>query len=264
MISFDAVEKSYGRLPGRREAALRGLDLRVGRGECVALVGPNGAGKSTVIGLVLGFLRPDAGRVRVAGSAPGRYVRTSGAGYLPERFSPPSRLRAVEVLRRLALLEGIPRRDAAVRARDALVRVGLDGLGARRVRGLSRGQRQRLAIAQLLLAPGEVLLLDEPFGGLDPEGRSTLRAILAGFRRDRPGAAVLVASHDLREVARAGDRAVVLRRGRAVDEVALGGDGAAARLERRVLAPRSAGAGGGGRRSPGAGVGRTGGRACGR
>lgn len=234
MISFQEVEKRYGLFPGRRQSALRGMSLRVRRGECVALVGPNGAGKSTVIGLALGFLRPTAGRVRVGGTAPERYVRSRGAGYLPERYSPPPALRAREVLRRLALLEGLEGEEAVRRSRRALARVGL-GDGAGRVRSLSRGNRQRLGIAQLLLSRRELLLLDEPWGGLDPAGRTRLRALLAELRAEAPGAALLVASHDLGQVARVADRALVLAGGRAAEEVRLSGDGGRDRLERRVL-----------------------------
>lgn len=242
MISFESVEKCYGRLPGRREVALRGLDLRVRRGECVALVGPNGAGKSTVIGLALGFLRPNAGRVRVDGTSPGRYLRTRGAACLPERFSPPSRLRSYQVLRRLALLEGMERREVPGRVRSALSRVGLEHARRTRVRSLSRGYRQRLGIAQLLLEPREVLLLDEPWGGLDPEGKSRFRAILGRLRSERREATVLVASHDLGQVARVADRAVVLAGGRAAEEIPLRGQGASDLLERRVLARAAVGA----------------------
>lgn len=236
MITFDGVTKRYGRLPGRRELALRGLELRVRRGECVALVGPNGAGKSTAIGLALGFLRPDGGRVRVGGEEPARFLRSRGAAYLPERFSPPSHLRAEAVLRRLALLGGVARRETRGRARAALARVGLKDAREKRVRALSRGHRQRLGVAQLLLAPRRIVLLDEPWGGMDPEGKSRLRKIFADLRTERRGTAMLLASHDLGQVARVADRAVVLAGGRAAEEVPLRREGAEGLLEERVLA----------------------------
>ncbi len=235
VIRFQAVSKRYGRWPGRRNEALRALDLRVRPGELVALVGRNGAGKSTVLGLTLGFLRASEGRVRVGGEAPRTYVRGHGAGYLPENFSPPGQLRADRVLLRLALLDGLDRAAARRSVREALARAGLEGSGRRRVKTLSRGNRQRLALAQLLLRSREVLLLDEPWGGLDPGGRSRLREILGELRRERPGAAMIVASHDLGQVARVADRAVVLDEGRAVDRVRLGRADDAGDLERRVL-----------------------------
>lgn len=235
MIRLEAVSKRYGRLPGRGDAAVRGLDLRVRSGECVALVGPNGAGKSTVVGLVLGFLRPTGGTVRVGGLGPREHVRRHGTGYLPEGFSPRGRLRAGRVLRRLALLDGLSRREARWRAGEALDRVGLEGSGRRRVEALSRGERQRLGVAQLLLRPRGVVLLDEPWGGLDPEGKTRLREVLAELRTERPGAAVVVASHDLDQVTRVADRAVVLVRGRAVDRLRLGGETDVGGLERRIL-----------------------------
>lgn len=235
MIRYQAVSKRYGRWPGRGNAALRGLNLRVRPGELVALVGRNGAGKSTVLGLTLGFLRASDGSVRIGGLVPRSYVRRHGVGYLPEGFAPPGQLRADRVLRRLALLGGLDRTEARRRVREALARTGLEGSGRRRVRTLSRGNRQRLGVAQLLLRPRDVLLLDEPWGGLDPGGRCRLREILGELRRKRPGAAVVVASHDLGQVARVADRAVVLDGGRAVDRVRLGGADDAGELERRVL-----------------------------
>lgn len=235
MIRFQAVSKRYGRLPGRGDPALRGLDLRIRRGECVALVGRNGAGKSTVVGLTLGFLRPSEGRIRVGSLEPRQYVRRHGAGYLPEHFSPRGRLRAHDVLRRLARLDGLGVSESRERARRALDRVGLAGEARTRVRALSRGNRQRLGVAQLLLRPREVVVMDEPWGGLDPGGKSRLREALAGLRRDRPRAAVMVASHDLAQVARVADRVVVLARGREADRLRAGEAADAALLEERVL-----------------------------
>jgi len=235
VIDFQAVSKRYGRLPGRGKSAVRGLDLRIRSGECVALVGPNGAGKSTVVGLALGFLRPSEGTVRIGGLGPREYVRSHGAGYLPERFSPRGGLRADRVLGRLARLDGLDRGEARRRVREALDRVGLAGSRRRRARDLSRGERQRLGVAQLLLRPRGVVLLDEPWGGLDPEGKARLREALVGLRGERPGAAVVVASHDLDQVARVADRAVVLDRGRVVDRLSSGAGRDAGTLERRVL-----------------------------
>lgn len=236
MIRFQRVSKRYGLRPvSRGDPALRSLDLRAPGGECLALVGPNGAGKSTVLGLTLGYLRPTAGTVRVGGLPPSRFVRARGAGYLPEGFRPPRRLRSREVLRRLALLDGLGGRAARRRAGEALERVGLGGSAGDRVGGLSSGNRQRLGIAQLLLRPRRLLLLDEPWSGLDAGGRSRLRGILAQLRRHRPESIVLLASHDLDQVARVADRAVLLHRGRAAAErrIAPSDDGAA--LERWVL-----------------------------
>lgn len=237
MIRFEAVSKRYGRLGGRREPALREVDLRVRPGERVALVGPNGAGKSTVVGLAMGFLRPSAGRVRLGGLPPRRFVRTRGVGCLPESFDPPGRLRAEQYLRRRAVLDGVAGGSVRSRSREALERAGLSGAAEKRVRSLSRGNRQRLGVAQLLLRPRRALLLDEPWSGLDPGGKRMLRDVLSAVRRARPGTSVLMSSHDLGQVAAAADRAVLLVDGRAAEEVTLddgGGDGA--RLEERIVA----------------------------
>lgn len=235
MIRFQRVSKRYGSGPGSAVPALRSFDLRARSGECVALVGPNGAGKSTVLGLLLGFLRPSAGAVRVADLPPERFVRTRGAAYLPEGYRPPERIRAGALLRRLAALDGLGWREARRRSAEVLERVGLGGSDRARVGTLSRGNRQRLGVAQLLLRPRRLTVLDEPWSGLDAEGRSRLRSVLAGLRRERPETTLLLASHDLGQVSRVADRAVLLDRGRCAGErgVGAGDDGAA--LERWVL-----------------------------
>lgn len=242
MIRFQRVSKRYGCGRGSAAAALRSFDFRAEVGECVGLVGANGAGKSTVLGLLLGFLRPGAGTVRVSGLPPERFVRTRGAGYLPEGYRPPERLRAGVLLRRLGALDGLGGREARRRTCEVLDRVGLGGSARARVGTLSRGNRQRLGVAQLLLRPRRLVLLDEPWSGLDAEGRSRLRSVLDELRRERPETTVLLASHDLGQVARVADRAVLLDRGRSVGERRIGADDDGAALERWVLGSAGAGA----------------------
>lgn len=242
MIRFQRVSKRYRRGPGCAATALRSFGLQAEPGECVALVGPNGAGKSTALGLLLGFLRPTAGSVRVAGLRPARFARTRGVGYLPESYRPPERIRAGALLRRLAALDGLRGREARRRSVEALERVGLGGSAGARVGTLSRGNRQRLGVAQLLLRPRRLILLDEPWSGLDAEGRSRLRRLLGELRRDRPEATLLLASHDLAQVARVADRAVLLDRGRSAGERKIRADDDGEALERWVLGPAEAGA----------------------
>lgn len=241
MIRFQRVGKRYGSGPGSAVRALRSFDLRVPPGESVALVGPNGAGKSTVLGLLLGFLRPTRGAVRVADLPPERFVRSRGVGYLPEGYRPRERIRAGALLRRLAALDGLGWREARRRTVEVLGRVGLGGSAGVRVGTLSRGNRQRLGVAQLLLRPRRLILLDEPWSGLDAEGRSRLRSVLAQMRRERPETTLLLASHDLGQVARVADRAVLLDRGRSAGErkIRAGDDGAA--LETWVIGAAEAG-----------------------
>src|SRR5690606_25689198 len=216
MIALDEVTKSYGSAPARGprpagDAALREISLRIARGEVCAVVGPNGAGKTTLFGLVLGFLEPSAGSVRIDGVPPRRYTRRHGAAYLPERFRLPADWTVAAALRALARLEGLDRREAARRADALLERFALVDHADRRIGALSRGLLQRLGLAQTLIAERELVVLDEPTDGLDPLWRVRFRDLVEELRRE--GRTILIASHDLAEVERLAERAVLLDNG---------------------------------------------------
>lgn len=196
--------------------ALRDVTLTVEPGSVTAVVGPNAAGKTTLFALVLGFLRPSAGRVTVGGLEPRRWARRHGAAWLPERFELPAGWRVAESLRALARLEGLDPAAAAQAADAMLARFNLGPHAGKPVAALSRGTLQRLGLAQTLLARRELVVLDEPTQGLDPLWRVRLREIVAELRAD--GRTVLLASHELDEVERLADRAVVLRGG-TIDDV---------------------------------------------
>jgi ABC-2 type transport system ATP-binding protein len=207
MIELSNVTKRYVR-KGAGPDAVSGLTLSVPAGTVWAVVGPNGAGKSTLLSLILGFVRPSEGEVRLGGDRPRDYLRDHGAAYLPERFSLPPSWRARDALRLLARLDRV---DAA-RVEAAIALFGLTEHVDKRTRELSRGLLQRLGLAQALLAPRDLIVLDEPTEGLDPVWRIRLRDIIADLRRaDRT---IIIASHDLDEVERIADRAVVLDAGR--------------------------------------------------
>jgi ABC-type multidrug transport system ATPase subunit len=228
MIDVDSVTKRYGRsrVAFGRRPALDGVSLRIERGEIHAVVGPNGAGKSTLFALVLGFLHPTAGEVSVDGEEPGRYVRRHGAAYLPERFTLPAAWSVADALDYLARLERLGP-EAGERTGDAIRRFGLEAELDTRIGALSRGTLQRVGLAQALLAPRELVVLDEPTGGLDPIWRLHLRDAIATLRAGRR--TVLLASHDLTEVERLADRASVMDDGRIRETLELRGP--AARME---------------------------------
>ena len=206
MIRFDTVSKRYGR---RRSGtlAVRDVSLDVPRGSAFAVVGPNGAGKSTLFGLALGFLRPTDGTITIDDVQPRDYVRRTGVNYLPERFDPPAAWRVRDMLNAFAKLDGEP---AAADA--AIERWGLGPHADKEVQELSHGLRQRLGLAQALLVPRDLVVLDEPHEGLDPLWRVRLREVVLELRAS--GRTVLIASHDLVEVERMAGHAVVLERGR--------------------------------------------------
>lgn len=200
-------------LRGRvRTPALVGLDLAVRPGEIVGLLGANGAGKSTAIKLIVGLVRPSAGAVRVFGAPPSARAARERLGYAPElpRFHP--RLRVRELMDMAGSLCGLARAGRRAQAAELLARLGLAEATSRPVGALSKGQRQRLALAQALVGAPALLVLDEPMSGLDPPGREAVARLLAEARGR--GAAVLFSTHALAEAERLCDRAAVLAGGR--------------------------------------------------
>jgi len=215
MIRLDGVEKEYGgwmaRARGRVVRALDGVSLHVPPGTAMGIVGPNGAGKSTLIRLLLGYIRPSGGALRVEGMEPRAYVGSRGMAYVPEVVAIPPAWPVGHAMRFFSALGGLD--DPAPKIDAALRRVGMEDAAHRRVGALSKGMLQRVAIAQALLGERRVMVLDEPTGGLDPEWIAELRAIVAEWRAADPARVVLIASHDLDELERTADRVAVLEGG---------------------------------------------------
>jgi ABC-type multidrug transport system ATPase subunit len=186
------------------------FDIR--RGEVFGLAGPNGAGKSTLIALLLGFLKPSSGAVQIDGQRPRDFIERRGVGYLSELVIIPPRWRMEEALSRYALLAGVP--GALVRQRvEALVeQLGLMEHYGKQIRHLSKGNLQRVGLAQALLHDEELLILDEPTHGLDPVWTQRFRDIVTELRSD--GRAIFIASHNLDELQRIADRVAIIDHGR--------------------------------------------------
>ncbi len=209
MIEANSLTKRYD-----GSTAARDVSFRCEPGTVTGFLGPNGAGKSTTLKMLCGLAQPSAGNATVLGRAfaelpnPGRRV-----GVLIDASAQHSGRRGLEVLATSAQLMGVDRRRA-----DAMLElVGLDRAAAqKRVGQYSLGMRQRLGIAHALLGDPEVLILDEPANGLDPEGMRWIRSLLRDFA-DR-GGTVLLSSHLLHEVQATADRLVVIARGRIVAE----------------------------------------------
>jgi heme exporter protein A len=182
----------------------------VSPGECHLVVGPNGAGKSTLLRILAGLARPSAGELRILGRplAGDRSTRR-GVGLLSHQTYLYDDLTAMENLEFAARLHGMP--NPAEIARIALSGVGLAGRGESPLRQLSRGMVQRVAIARALLAEPELLLLDEPFTGLDPE--ASLRVVVLLREQLSKGRGVVLVSHDLHEAWDLATHAHVLVRG---------------------------------------------------
>ncbi len=227
MISVAAVSKTYGRW-GKRTRALDGVSLDVRRGETLGLIGPNGAGKTTLLSCLLGFLRPDAGRVTVDGREVDDLWVRARTGYMPERLGFDRDLSGASFLAfHWRLSGGDPARTAA-EVQAAADRVGLDRSALwKKLRAYSRGMLQRIGVAQATLGHPELLFLDEPASGTDPLGVAIVREqILAAKAR---GATIVLNSHQLAEVERVCDRVVFIDRGRLTRSETLTGDTASRR-----------------------------------
>jgi ABC-2 type transport system ATP-binding protein len=215
MLVTNGLCKNYGRTP-----ALRDLDLQVRPGEVVALLGANGAGKTTTIKLLLGLIRPSAGEATVCGLPAGHMQVRRRVGYSPESRRFHEFLTVDETLFYYAELAGITRSRRQAEIERAMELTGLTGLRQRKAGKLSKGEAQRLSVAQSLLGDPPILLLDEPTSGLDPVGRIAMRELLERCRDQ--GKTVLLNSHILSDVERVCDRAIILRKGRLVWKGSIG------------------------------------------
>lgn len=188
------------------------MSLAIAPGEVVGIAGPNGAGKSTLIAMLLGFLRPDSGTVRLGGLSPREFVEQEGVGYLSELVAIPKEWRAAEALRRYAVLDGVPEAEVAPAVERAIEQLGLGEHRDKKIKQLSKGNAQRVGLAQALLRPHRVVVLDEPTHGLDPVWTQRFRDLVLAMRA--PDRAIVIASHNLDELERVADRVVILDHGR--------------------------------------------------
>ena len=186
--------------------------LEIPLGEVFGLAGPNGAGKSTLIALMLGYLRPSAGEVRIGGLASRDYVEQHGIGYLSELVHIPPRWKLEHALERYALLAGLPAGSIAARVDELIALLDLEEHRGKQVRQLSKGNLQRLGLAQALLHDEQVLVLDEPTHGLDPVWTQRFRELVNELRR--PDRVIFIASHNLDELQRVADRVGIADHGR--------------------------------------------------
>ncbi|WP_277211078.1 ABC transporter ATP-binding protein [Isoptericola croceus] len=225
-LTLDHLHHRFGDRP-----ALAGLSLAVAPGEVVAMVGLNGAGKTTALRVLVGRLRPASGTARVLGADPSRMRPTTAHrfGHVVGVGLVSPDLTVSENVRTAALLHGVPRAEVADAGAVVVHRLDLDAWADARARTLSAGNAQRLGIACAVVHGPSVLVLDEPTSALDPRGVVLVRELVRSLADD--GAAVLVSSHHLDEVARVADRVVVVHGGRSVGELAPGPE-----MERRFFA----------------------------
>src|SRR5262245_10240006 len=209
VVETKELSKKYGRV-----VALDRLSLSLHPGEILGLVGPNGAGKTTTIKILVGLARPTGGSATVAGADCVREARKLKrlVGYMPDTFGSYDNMRVGEYLDFFGAAFGIPRRERARRIGEVLDTAGAGSFTDLYVEALSHGMKQRVAIARTLLHNPEVLILDEPANGLDPQARIEMRQLLLDLAAQ--GKTLLVTSHILPELARVCHRVAIITRGR--------------------------------------------------
>ncbi|MFO0831721.1 MAG: ABC transporter ATP-binding protein [Phycisphaerales bacterium] len=211
-IDLTHVTKVYAggfRKPGVH--ALRGIDMRVRRGEVFGLLGPNGAGKSTLVKILMTVIRPTRADGTLLGMPVGHKPTLAKVGYLPEHHRFPEYLTGAQVVDFYAALCGMPRAERRKRTPALLELVGMKDWGSAKVRGYSKGMRQRVGIAQALAADPDLVVLDEPTDGVDPVGRRDIREVLTRIKEE--GHTVFLNSHLLSELEMLCDRVAILVQG---------------------------------------------------
>ncbi|MEJ2747212.1 MAG: ABC transporter ATP-binding protein [Anaerolineae bacterium] len=201
MIEISNLTKQYYSL-----TALNKVSLKIPRGEVLGLLGPNGAGKTTLLKLIAGIIVQDSGQIHPT------TPEWPLIGFKPERLLFPNHLRVDEYLTLIAGISDIPKDQTRQVVRDSLAKVGLLDAASKRIRTCSKGMRQRLGLAQVLIGDPPLLLLDEPSNGLDPKGQFEIHDIIRQLQAD--GKTIVMSSHQLPEVTDTCTRIVVLNKGR--------------------------------------------------
>lgn len=211
VLSLDRLTKTFG-----NKIAVDNLSMEMRPG-VYGLVGANGAGKTTLMRMISAILEPTCGEVLLNGKS----VADMGAdyrdmlGYLPQDFGYYPHYTAKDYLLYIAVLKGIPRREAMKKSKQLLDSVGLRDVSNKKIRTFSGGMKQRLGIAQALLNDPRILILDEPTSGLDPKERVRFRNLISSFANDR---IVLLSTHIVSDVEAIADRVFVMKNGRIVSD----------------------------------------------
>lgn len=203
MLEFSSVSKKY-RQKRKTIHALKNVSFNVNEGEVFGFIGPNGAGKSTTIKIMLDVIRDYEGTVKIFGTSARNSVARQGVSYLPESPVLYEQFTPLEILRMSLRMYGIQRKDEHEWCMHWLERFSVSQYAQRRIRQLSKGNVQRVALAHTMVASPKLLVLDEPLSGLDPVGRKDVIDILQEYKSQ--GGAIFFTSHVLHDVERMADR----------------------------------------------------------
>jgi ABC-2 type transport system ATP-binding protein len=209
VITIDHITKSYGSCQ-----AVSDLSLSLKAGEILGFLGANGAGKTTTIKMLLGFFSPDSGQISVFGQNPAEAATRKLVGFMPETAYYYPYLNIHELLSFYGGLCGLSAAVIRQRSEELIARTGLEHAGKRLLKTYSKGMLQRAGIAQALLHDPELLILDEPFTGLDPLARIQLRDLILDLKTK--GKTILFSSHELSEAELMCDRVAIMKSGRLV------------------------------------------------
>jgi ABC-2 type transport system ATP-binding protein len=208
VVEVNHVSKSFaGRI------AVKDISLAVEAGEVFGLIGPNGAGKTTTIRMVLDIIKPDSGSIMVMGQRLGEETKNK-LGYLPEERGLYRKLKVMDCLLYLSALKGLDGRLAVTRAEDYLNRVGLLSSKNKKIEELSKGMGQLVQFILTILPDPQLIILDEPFSGLDPVNTEVLKTILLDLRSQ--GKALILSTHQMNQVEELCDRILMVDHGEAV------------------------------------------------
>lgn len=205
-LVLDNVVKRFGAF-----AAVDGLSFEVAKGEIYGFLGPNGAGKTTTLRMILEITAPTSGAIEVLGSASAIKVRHR-IGYLPEERGLYRKMRAADTIAYFASLRGVPGKDAQARAHALLQRFGLGAFARSKNEALSKGMAQKVQLLSTIAHDPELLILDEPFSGLDPINQATLEDLIRELKA--AGKTIIFSTHTMQHAERLCDRFLIIAKGR--------------------------------------------------
>ena len=208
VVALEEVTKSFG-----KHVAVDSLSLSIPRGSVYGFIGPNGAGKTSTIRMIMHIHVPDRGRVLVFGQPAGR-ESTRRIGYLPEERGLYPKMKVLEVIRYFGLLKGAPPADLARRAEQWLERLGLTAWKSKKCQDLSKGMQQKVQFITTIVHEPELVILDEPFSGLDPVNAETLTGIIEELRA--AGRTVIFSTHVMEHAEKLCDAVFMICRGKKV------------------------------------------------